>query len=232
MSAALATIPAASTIIARVAVIVGSLALWFWTQRLLARRGTPLDGADSSGIVDGLHLRTARIHHHLLSHPARATSLLISSSLVIDAVGLFIMGAAIFGASIQPFLGLIMLFGLRQICQAFCPLPPPQGMIWRKTGFPTLLVTYDVSNDMFFSGHTAIAVYGAAMLAANYGPIGIAIGLAIALFEIAAVLVLRAHYTMDVFTGAVTALLVHRLAGDWGPAVDRWIGSLSALAHA
>ena len=27
--------------------------------------------------------------------------------------------------------------------------------------FPSLLVTYGVSNDMFFSGHTAMAVLGA-----------------------------------------------------------------------
>jgi PAP2 superfamily C-terminal len=116
-----------------------------------------------------------------------------------------------------------MLFALRQFCQAFCPLPPPPGMIWRKPGFPTLLVTYGTSNDLFFSGHTAIAVYGAAILAAAYGPIGVTLGVLIALFEISAVLLLRAHYTMDVFTGAITALYVHRLAIDWSPAIDRWI---------
>jgi len=50
-----------------------------------------------------------------------------------------------------------------------------------------------------------------------------AAGILIALFEISTVLVLRAHYTMDVFAGAVTALYVHRLAMEWGPVVDQWI---------
>ncbi|NUN52311.1 MAG: hypothetical protein HUU06_05930, partial [Planctomycetaceae bacterium] len=46
---------------------------------------------------------------------------------------------------------------------------------------------------------------------------------AVALFEIGAVLVLRAHYAMDVYAGIVTALLVHLAAGRMAPGVDGWI---------
>ena len=70
---------------------------------------------------------------------------------------------------------------------------------------------------------------GAAIIATSFGPIGIAIGIAIAAFEIGTVLVLRAHYTMDVFTGAITALYVHRLTMEWAPTVDRWIGHLAGM---
>jgi membrane-associated phospholipid phosphatase len=119
-----------------------------------------------------------------------------------------------------------MIFALRQLCQTFCPLPPPQGMIWRDPGVPTVLVTYGTSNDLFFSGHTALAVYGATVLATALGPWGIVLGILIALFEIATVLVLRAHYTMDVFAGAVTALYVHTLAWKVAPAVDQWIARI------
>ncbi len=96
-------------------------------------------------------------------------------------------------------------------------------MIWRNPGFPALLVTYGTSEDLFFSGHTAMAVFGALCLATAFGPIGVAAGVVIALFEITAVLVLRAHYTMDVFAGAMTALYVHHLAWQLSPAIDRWI---------
>ena len=99
-------------------------------------------------------------------------------------------------------------------------------MIWRSPGFPTLLVTYGVSNDLFFSGHTAIAVFGAATLAAAYGPVGLALGAAIVVFEIVVVLVLRAHYTLDVFAGAVTALWVYSLAGKVAPTADAWLAGL------
>jgi hypothetical protein len=103
-------------------------------------------------------------------------------------------------------------------------------MIWRSPGFPALLVTYGTSNDLFFSGHTAIAVYGAATLATNFGLAGIVLGILIVLFEIGAVLVLRAHYTMDVFAGAVTALYVHHLAVQWSPVIDGWLAHATAAA--
>ena len=189
--------------VARVVAIVISLGFWQITQRLLARRnptGEPCDAAPVA-LSDGIHRLTARLHRRLIEQPWRANAMLIASSAVIDLLGLYLLGSAIFGKTIEPFLGLFMLFALRQICQAFCPLPPPDGMIWRDPGFPTLLVTYGTSCDLFFSGHTAIAVFGCATLAGALGTPGILIGCGVVAFEIWAVLVLRAHYTMDVFAG-------------------------------
>ena len=164
-------------------------------------------------------------NERLVKHPRRADGLLIASSLVIDLLGCYLLLSAIFGPTIEPFFGLLVIFALRQICQALSPLPAPSGMIWRDPGFPTMLVTYGTANDLFFSGHTAIAV-----IATAFGPIGIAVGIAIAAFEITAVLLLRAHYTMDVFTGAITALYVHRLTLDWAPTVDQWISHIAGMA--
>jgi hypothetical protein len=159
----------------------------------------------------------------LRENPAWAKALLIASSLVIDLLGVFLLGWAILGPTIRPFLGLLMLFALRQACQGLCALPAPEGMIWEHPGFSSLLVTYGVSNDLFFSGHTAIAVFGATELARLNFRGARLVGLAVALFEATTVLVLRAHYTMDVFTGAVTALLVAGLAERAAPWVDRLV---------
>jgi hypothetical protein len=216
--------------VARLLIILASLAVWFWTQRLLARRNfsdVP-DAMPSATITDGLHQLTARFNRRLLDNPRRADALLIASSLVIDLLGLYLLASAIFGRTFEGFIGLFMLFALRQICQAFCPLPPPVGMIWRHPGCPSILVTYGTTCDLFFSGHTAIAVYGCLTLAGALGPIGIAIGCLIAAFEIWTVLVLRAHYTMDIFTGVLAALYVHRLAMDLAPHADRWIAHFVA----
>lgn len=210
-----------SVILIRVAIVIASLGMWFWSQALLSRR----IAAPSAGgaIGDGIHRLTAKWNRALLQNRKRADRLLIASSMVIDAVGIWMLATSVLGPTMQPFLGLMMLFGLRQICQAFCALPPPQGMIWRNPGFPALLVTYGTSEDLFFSGHTAMAVFGAMCLGSAFGPIGIIAGAVIALFEISAVLVLRAHYTMDVFAGAVTALYVHHLAWQIAPSLDHWI---------
>jgi hypothetical protein len=215
----------------RVAAIAASLSLWFLTQWLLGRRApTAGAGIESGVITDGLHLLTARTNRLLNAHPKWANALLIVSSRVIDLLGIYLLASATLGRTIEPFLGLLMLFALRQFCQLFCPLPAPAGMIWRYPGWPALLVTYGTANDLFFSGHTAIAVFGAATLSTALGPIGIVIGCLIALFEIATVVVLRAHYTMDVFTGAITALYVHHLASEWAPVVDGWIRHAVAMS--
>ena len=212
--------PSARLRIARLVIVVCGLGVWFWTQSLIGTR-TPI--ARGHGIGDAIHDWTAPWNAWLQAHPSAANALLIGSSAGIDALGVFVIGATIFGRSVRPFLGLILLFGLRQICQALCSLPPPEHMIWHDPGFPSLLVTYGVSNDLFFSGHTALAVYGAMELArlGRRPLVGLAVGVGI--FEMTAVLVLRAHYTMDVFAGGVTALVVAFLAERVAAPCDRWL---------
>jgi len=204
----------------RLGLILVSLFLWFWTQSLLGSRPVP------AKIGAGLHDLTASTNSYLLSHPRAANGLLIASSAVIDMLGIYILASTIVGRSITPFLGLMILFALRQIIQGLCPLPPPDGMIWHHPGFPSLLVTYGVPNDLFFSGHTALAILGACVLAKSWPRIGIALGLLIAFFEIATVVLLRAHYTMDIFTGAITALYIWTVAKRLGPHIDKFLSRL------
>lgn len=199
----------------RVILVVIGLAIWHLSQSLIKTR------PNGTGVIgDGLHTLTARVFAFLSSHPFWADRLLIVSSLGIDAFGTFLLVESIVGPSIRPFVGLLILFGLRQICQAVTALPPPEGMIWRSPGVPSLLVTYGVSNDLFFSGHTALAVYGAIELAQWGGPVWAIVGAALAVFECTVVIVLRAHYTMDVFTGAVTAFAAAVVAERLAPGCD------------
>ena len=202
-------------IVLRVLFVVLMLGLWFWTQKLISVRGF-----SGTGIEDKLHQWSAKLNSELNADSVRAKKLLIYSSLGIDLLGIYMLAAAIFGSSITPFVGLVLLFALRQLMQYLTALPPPSGMIWEHPGRPSLLVTYGVSNDLFFSGHTALAVYGAAQLC-HSGSVVLAIaGIAIALFEVVTVIILRAHWTMDVYAGLVTALLVDVVAQRIGPWVD------------
>ena len=191
----------------RLGLTAAVLVIWFWTQSLIGARG----GANSA-IHDGLHQLTASLNHYLQFHTAAANALLIISSAIIDLLGLFLLARWLFGGRLRPFLALVIVLGLRQIMQALVALPTPPNAIWHYPGFPSLLVTYGVSNDYFFSGHTAIAVLGAMELVRLERRWLTALGVAIVLLEVATVLVLRAHYTMDVFTGAVAALCAAQLA--------------------
>ena len=215
----------------RLALIVVGLAAWFWSQSLIGSRPVP-----EGRIRDVLHELTAG-GNAFLNEPAHRqwrNGLLIASSAGIDLLGIFLLGWSIFGPTIRPFVGLAILFTLRQTFQILCALPAPEGIIWTDPGFPSFLVTYGVTNDLYFSGHTSIAVYGAvelSRLGKNWLKVA---AIALAVFEMVAVIVLRAHYTMDVYTGAVTALLVagfaYRLAPYCDRAVARAVGGQAAGA--
>lgn len=206
--------------IARLFIVVAGLAAWFASQSLIGSR-TPANGPNQIG--DAILDWTAPVNAWLHAHPGPADALLTVSSLGIDALGLFVIGITIFGGTVRPFFGLVILFGLRQLCQSLVSLPPIEGMIWHDTGVPTLLVTYGVSNDLFFSGHTALAVFGALELARLGKSSLVIVAVLLGLFEVGAVLALRAHYTMDVFAGAMTALFVGLVAEKIAAPVDGWL---------
>ena len=193
---------------ARLLTLAFGLAAWFVSQSLIAARGM----RDAGAIGDAVHDWTAGWHNWFANHRRGANALLIASSAGIDALGLFLLGSAVFGPTLRPGIGLLVLFVFRQIAQLMTALPTPPGMIWRRPGFPSLLVTYDVANDFFFSGHTAIAVL-AAIEASRVAPWWIALLVGcVAAGEALTVLVLRAHYTLDVLTGIFAAYCAAVLA--------------------
>ncbi len=199
----------------RAGIVAAALVIWFWTQSLIGARAPA-----GNGLGDALHGLTADWHRYLLTHPRVADRLLMVSSLFIDIFGLALIGLAVFGSTMGPFMALIILFVLRQICQAICTLPPPPGIIWRNPGFPSLLVTYGVSNDFFFSGHTALAVLGALEFS-HLAPGWLAmIAGTVAALQALVVLVLRAHYTLDIVAGALAAWFAADVARLLTPVVD------------
>ena len=200
----------------RVIVAAIGILAWFGTQALIGHR--PIA---SSGIGDVLHVFFTPLNQYLIENPRAANGLLIVSSGLVDLLAIFVLAEWLFGRSVRPLLGLAMLLGLRQLMQVLCALPEPSSMIWHYPGFPSLLVTYGVANDFFFSAHTAIAAFAATELA-RLGPRWLK-GLAFfsVVFEATTVLVLRVHYTMDVFTAIVTALYVAHITERISPGLDQ-----------
>jgi hypothetical protein len=199
-------LPPFPTMALRLLLIGGGLGAWFVTQRLIGSRT-----AGERGIADQLHRLTGGANDWLHRHPRAADALLIGSSLGVDAVTLFVLAYAVLGPSFTPFWGLLCLFLMRQACQAVVVLPAPPGIIWRDPGFPSLFVTYQVGNDFFFSGHTALAVYGAIQLATLGIPLLTGLGILTAILQMVLVIILRAHWTLDVVAGLFAALMVGAL---------------------
>ena len=210
----------------RAGLVVAGVLAWYWSQAFLGKRVPKV--AHEVPLTDGMHVLTARMHARYATNVAAGNRLLIISSLVIDLLGVYLLVSAIFGPSIRPYLGLAMVFTLRQICQVLCPLPAPAGMVWRYPGVPAVLVTYGTANDLFSPATRRSPSTLLRLWRAIGGPWGLAIGFVIAVFEATTVLILRAHYTMDVFTGIVCALWVYSLGGTFAPWVDEtirhWVG--------
>lgn len=192
----------------RGALVAAALAAWFISQGMIAAR-PPVQGA----IGDLVHDLTAPLNARLHAHPRAADRLLIASSLGIDLCGLALIGAGLLGDSLRPFVALMLLFAFRQLCQGCCALPAPPGIIWRSPGAPSLLVTYGVGNDFFISGHTAIAVLGACWAWSALPWWAAVLATALAAGEALTVLVLRAHWTMDVLAAITAAWCAWALAG-------------------
>ncbi|MCE5229141.1 hypothetical protein LLG95_06045 [bacterium] len=205
----------------RIGFIGAGLVLWFWTQKLIGAKSAPCDG-----VGDRVHEWTAPLHKWLFDRPRTANLLLIASSGGIDLFGIYLIAASVFGPTLRPFIGLLLLFVLRQACQGICTLPEPRGMIWRDPGVPSLLVTYGVGNDFFFSGHTSIAVLGAIEIAYLGLPWLAAVAAVVALLEISTVLILRAHYTMDIFAAICAAVCCEAFATRAAPFIDAALKSL------
>jgi hypothetical protein len=198
--------PAARLLLRSLTIGMG-LAGWFLSQSLISARGL-----GHGAIGDAGHEWTTPVRDWLAGRPRAADALLITTSAFIDLFGLFLLGSALFGPSLRPGIALLILFVFRQVSQLTCALPTPPGMIWRHPGVPSLLVTYHVANDFFFSGHTAIAVLGAIEVA-KVAPPWVAAGAAlVACLEAATVVTLRAHYTMDVLAAVFAAFTAAGLA--------------------
>ena len=190
----------------RLGIIGFSLGAWFKTQAMLEARKN-----NRNEITDLLHTVSSPLNIYFQNNRKAADRLLTVSSFFIDIFALFIVLYSVLGASIRPFVSLLILFALRQIFQVICALPKPPGLIWRNPGFPSLLVTYEVENDFYFSGHTSIAMLATIELFMINPYLGIVAG-AITLFEISTVIILRAHYTMDVFTAILAAFCATAIA--------------------
>lgn len=107
---------------ARLIITAAAIAIWFWTQSLIGARAVP-----DSGVGDGIHAVTASANLYLHHHARAANALLIVSSAIIDLLGILLLSAWIFRGDAQPFLGLVIVLGLRQVMQVCTALPAPPG---------------------------------------------------------------------------------------------------------
>lgn len=205
------------------ATITVGTGLYYLTQFFLGARPFPIECID-----DLIFKWTTPINHYVQANPSAANWMLGSTSFIFDAASLFLFLLGFFGPSFAPFIGLSLIIMLRLVMQLICPLPPSPEIIWYDPGFPSIFVTYNTIADFFFSGHTATDTFATIQLA-RFGKKWLTgIGVILTTYTAIILLSLRIHYTMDIYTGLMTALLVAVICNKIGPTIDNWIIRLSS----
>jgi hypothetical protein len=191
----------------RLLVVAFFITLWYETQSSISEQDEIVRQLNGEHIIDRVHDFIEPIHLFITDNENVSKWLLITSTLLIDIMGLWIVFISITGHSFRPFFSLVTVFTLRQFCQLLVSLPSPPGMIWENPGVPSIFVTYDTGSDFFFSGHTAIATIFAIEMTRhmNYVKPAMILGALLLLFEASIVLVLKAHWFMDVLTAIICA---------------------------
>ncbi|XWV26311.1 hypothetical protein QJ857_gp0763 [Tupanvirus soda lake] len=190
----------------RIVVLVFIYLFWHVTQKFLS---TDVEAKDS--IVDRLHdTNTITILNNYLSeNPKDAAFHFIISSLLIDINITYIAYMYLKKNKFKPIFILFAGLALRQLCQYINRLPIPNGMVWFDPGFPSLLVTYTVENDFFFSGHTYASLCAGIELVKNKKNIFISFyGLFFILYEIMLIVSIKGHYFMDIYGAFATYFML------------------------
>lgn len=93
----------------------------------------------------------------LIENPVWREALLISNALFIDLVSLYML----FYWCVNPMMSSMILtslffYAIRGLAVGLVTFPLPHPYLFIEPPFPSLLVSYKVFNDMYFSGHTGL----------------------------------------------------------------------------
>lgn len=203
--------------------IIFGCAYWHITQHFIQAKGAP-----KCGIEDLLHDWTLWFNLFCQAHPKFANAILIVSTFWIDFSALFIFGRSLWVGGSRPLVSLGLFFLFRQILQFMVSLPMPPNIIWHEPGFPALLVTYKVSNDLYFSSHTGMALLAAIEFKRMGNRFFEFLANFMFFFELWTVIALQIHYTMDVYTAIITVFLVSWIANRCSSNVDAFLCRLDS----
>mmetsp|Transcript_27607 Transcript_27607/g.27295 ORF Transcript_27607/g.27295 Transcript_27607/m.27295 type:complete len:117 (+) Transcript_27607:429-779(+) len=100
----------------------------------------------------------------------------------------------------------------------------PDDNLWDYPGIPSITVTYLRTTDFFYSGHVGVMVFCALENRHEGNRFLMYLSIFTAFFEFFVLLVLRAHYAVDMFAGIVFAHYFWIISGWVSPYLDRWGG--------
>jgi hypothetical protein len=161
-------------------------------------------------IIDRLHDSTffSKINHFLWENPDHTKYHFILSSLLIDVNVMYLVYNYFRTNNLKTMLVLFTGLICRQFCQYINRLPIPANMIWFDPGFPSILVTYGIDNDFFFSGHTFVALTAGFEIFTCKNYLIKSYGIFFVLYEIFLIVSINGHYFMDIYAAVCTYFML------------------------
>jgi hypothetical protein len=194
------------------------IACIFTTQYFISQKSIP-----ACGITDVIQNIFLPFNEYLRNHVKVGDVLLISMNFLLDCMFLFMAVDTIITRNIRPFLTYVLFFTLRQTMQYLIGLPIPPHIIWHDPGIPSLLQNYQITNDLYFSGHAGISLI-AAFEMSSFGKRWLTtLGFTIFALESILVIALQIHYTMDVFTAIITVFCITDLSCHLAHPINRFL---------
>ncbi|MBX7066287.1 MAG: hypothetical protein K1X28_03560 [Parachlamydiales bacterium] len=203
-------------------IALAQVALYFICQHFIGKKPVPV--CTITDVILNLFLP---VTHFFSSHPMAANAQLIAMNGILDILTLFIIFVTLWKKDIRPMLILIIFFTLRQSLQLLVKLPLPAEMIWHYPGFPSLLQSYTVSSDLYFSGHTGVgllAFYEIYYFRKRWLTV---LGFIFFLYEVFSILATQGHYTMDIFTAIMTVTCFTDFSFKIAPYINRFLAKAS-----
>ena len=203
------------------------LAIVFWGKNNLSDEArNDVNGA----IIDRGFELTQPINDLMLRSNAWMNFFAISSSWLIDILFLTMFGTWIYnGDSFRLIVAYVLFYGVRAVMQAICVLPYPNGMIWIFPVAPSLVVPFSVTSDFFYSGHVGFCIICACEFFKKKWYVAMVLAWLVAIYESIIMISDRNHYTIDIFTGVISAHYFHGWAvslctGFGKICIDRVVG--------
>ena len=165
------------------------------------------DETPESNVIDRMHNKKyiTNVNNYLHSNKKIASLTIFLASILFD-INFVITGVdVVVNNNYKVFAITMCIMMLRHMCQYFNRLPFPRNMIWYDPGFPTLINTYETSNDFFFSGHTAFSLtWGLNLFFYTVNPYVKIYPIFFIAYEIIFLAATKSHYFMDIYAGITT----------------------------
>ena len=202
-------------------VLCGCLGAYLTAQHYINMK--PLS---SCGIVDAVQNFFYPINQWMTITPSIGNAFLIFMNAIQDAIFFYILIYTIWTRKLVLYITFALFLITRQTLQMLVHLPLPPHTIWHYPGFPSLFQNYNITDDLYFSGHTGTSLIFALHLA-EYGRRWLTLtGFVTFAFMALFVIIMQIHYTMDVFSAILTVICISTLAHRWAPSVSRWLARI------